>query len=122
VNLYAILGALLVWGSSLAGTAWWFYGAGQDKEQAIQAREDRAAQVSRDAAASAAAAAISTIEVKHVTVTRSLEREVQTREVFRDCRSGPDALRLLNSGPAIAASGPDTAASGQLPASGPAGG
>lgn len=119
---YAILAVLLVWAGSLASTAYWFYGAGQNKELSIQAREDKAAQVSREAAASAAAAAISSIEVKHVTITRSLEREVQTREVFRDCRSGPDAVRLLNGGPGIAASGPDAAASGKLPAPGQTGG
>jgi hypothetical protein len=116
-----VLAAVIAWAVSLAGTALWFYGAGQDKELAIQSREDRAAQLSREAAASAAAAAISSIEVKHVTVTRSLEREVQTREVYRDCRSGADAVRMLNAGPGIAASGPDGAAAGQLPASGAAG-
>lgn len=116
-----LLAVVLVWGASVAGASWWFYGAGQDAEIAAQAREDKAADVAARIGADAAAKAISSIEVKHVTITKALEREVQTREVFRDCRSGPDAVRLLNSGPGFAAGGADAPAGGELPASGPAG-
>ncbi len=117
MNPYLLLASGLVWAASLAGTAWWFYDAGRSAELATQAREERAALVASDAAASAAAAAIAKIEVKHVTVRQQLEREVNTREVFRECRSGADAVRMLNAAPGIAPAA-SAAGGGQLPAAG----
>lgn len=74
------------------------------------------AQQAAAAATDAAASAIARITIKHTTVRQELEREVLTREVFRDCRSGPDAVRLLNSSPGVAASGPVAAGGAELPA------
>ncbi len=102
MSLYALMAAGLLWAGSIAAAGWWAYGAGQNAEIATQAREDRASAVATEAAANAAATAISKIEVRNVTVTKALEREVLTREVFRDCRSGMDAVRLLNSTPSVA--------------------
>lgn len=118
---WAILAALLVVGA-LTGAA---YRQGrEDGENKIKAQEEREEALARaaaGAAASAAAAAISKIEVRNVVVNKALEREVLTREVFRDCRSGPDAVRLLNATPGIAqATGAIAAGGGELPASGPA--
>jgi hypothetical protein len=121
MNPYAALALVLAWGASVAGAAHWAYGAGKDAELATQAREAHMAQVATDAAANAAAHAISKIDVKHVTIRSALEREIQTREVFRDCRSGPDAVRLLNSAPGIAkAASAPAAGSVELPRAGPA--
>jgi hypothetical protein len=108
-----------VWAGTLVAAGWWAYGAGQNHEIAARSREDRAASASAQIAAAAAAEAISKIEVKHVTLRTHLEREIQTREVFRDCRSGDDARRLLNASPGVApaASAPG---GGELPVSGPA--
>jgi hypothetical protein len=119
MNPYAILAALVLWASSVVAAGWWAYGTGRDHELATQAREDHAAQVSRDAAAQAAAKAIAAIEVKNVTIRQPLETIVRTEQVFRDCRSGPDAVRLLNGTPGIAAAA-SAASGGELPASGPA--
>lgn len=116
-----LLAVVLAWGVSVAGAAWWAFGAGQDREIATQAREERAADQAARIAADTAAKAISSIEVRNVTITKALEREVQTREVYRDCRSGADAVGLLNATPGIAAGRPDAAAGGELPASGAAG-
>ncbi len=100
-----------------AGAGWWAYGAGRNAEVATRSREDQAAARAADAAASAAAAAIARIEVKHITVRQQLEQEVRTREVYRDCRTGPDAVRLFNSTlPGAAASTPGD---GSLPAADP---
>lgn len=121
INPYAALALVLAWGASVAGAAHWAYGAGKDSELATQAREERAVQVATDAAAQAAAQAIAKIEVKHVTVRSALEREIQTREVFRDCRSGADAVRLLNTTPGVAkAASAPAPGSGELPRAGPA--
>ena len=67
------------------------------------------------AAQAGAAEAIAKLEVKNVTIRQAVQREVVTKEVFRDCRSGPIALGLLNS--AAGASSPATGAS-DVPGSG----
>lgn len=95
--MYGVLAGGLLWVASIAAAGWWAYGAGKDSELATQAREDRTAAIATESAASAAAAAINRIEVKHVTVRQQLEREVIDRPVYRDCRSGPDAVSLFNS-------------------------
>ena len=117
IRLY-LAGAL--WVASLGATAAWFYEAGADSELATQAKVDRARQETRALAAEAAASAIAGIEVKTVTIRQQLQREVQTREIYRDCVAGPDARRLLNSSPGIAQPGPGAAGGGELPAAGPA--
>ena len=113
--MYGAMAAGLLWVASIAAAGWWAYGAGRDSELATQAREDRASLVASEAAASAAAAAINKIEVRHVTVNQALQREVIDRPVYRDCRSGPDAVSLFNS---TIPSGPSepAAGGGQLPA------
>jgi hypothetical protein len=121
INPYAALALVLAWGASLAGAAHWAYGAGKDAELAAQAREERMAQVATEAAANASAQAIANMKVQHVTVRSALEREIQTREVYRVCRSGPVAVRLLNSAPGIAkAASAPPAGSSELPRAGPA--
>lgn len=116
---YALLAAGILWVASVAVAGWWSYGAGRNAELATQAREDRASAVATQVAASAAAAAISKIEVKNVQIRQPLETIVRTEEVFRDCRSGPAALSLLNATPGIAAASAASATGGgQLPASG----
>lgn len=82
---------------ALVGTHWWAFQTGKDAELGVQAREDAIAIKAADSAASAAVAAINRIEVKHVTIRQELEREIRTREVFRDCRSGPGPVGLFNS-------------------------
>jgi uncharacterized protein HemX len=109
---YTLLGGLLLWAASVGAAGWWAYGQGRDTELAAQYREGKAAEKAGAAAAEAAASAIAQIEVKQVTIRQQLQREVKTREIFRDCRSGDDARRMLNNTPGIAAE----------PASGPGGG
>lgn len=120
INPWLLIAAGLLWGASTLGA--FFYGTtvGKDSLTAQVAREDKIAAKATEAAASAAAVAISGIEVKNVSITQKMQREVLTREVFRDCRSGDDAVRLLNSAPGIAPAGPGAAGGGQLPASGAA--
>lgn len=120
INPWLLIGAGLLWAASTLGA--FFYGTkvGDDAQTALVAREDKIAAKATEAAASAAAVAISGIEVKNVTVQQKLQREVLTREVFRDCRSGGSAVELLNTSPGIAPAGPGAAGGGQLPASGAA--
>lgn len=117
----ALLLGLLAWLASVGAAGWWAYGAGQDKEIAAQAREDKVGRHAAEIAAGVSAEAIGKLEVKNVTINRALERVVETHEVFRDCHSGADAVRMLNATiGATAASAPDAAGGGQLPASGAA--
>ena len=120
MNLTAILIVVVMWGASVGGAFWYGTEVGSDHEVAAKARDTEVARIATEAATVAAASAIAGIEVKNVTLTRKLEREVLTREVFRDCRSGPEPVRLLNAGSAIAPAGPAASAGGQLPTAGPA--
>lgn len=114
---YLLLGAGAAWLASLAAAAHFAYGAGQDAEIAAQSREDKAAAVAADAAASAIAAAIPKITVRHQTVRQELEREIQTREVYRnpDCNTGADSLQRFNA--AIPGAAPGASDPGAVPAS-----
>jgi hypothetical protein len=103
VSLYASLAAALLWAGSVGGAFWYGIGVGDDKVTAQIAREDRLAEKVSEATATAAAKAIADIKVTNTTIRQTLEKEVHERTVFRDCSSGPDSVRMLNSSPAIAA-------------------
>lgn len=118
-NPYALLGALLALIAGLGGAYWQGRQDGGDACLAEQVRDEQVTVIASEAAASAVAAAISKIEVKNVTVNQKLQREVIERQVFRDCRSGPDAVRLFNSAVPGAPEQPAAAAS-ELPVSGAA--
>lgn len=107
MNPWALLGIVLAVGAMTGGAYFRGREDGENKIVAQQAREDAIAAAASDAAASAIAAAIPKITVKHQTVRQELEREIQTREVYRDpgCRTGADSLRLYNS--AIPGAAPD---------------
>jgi hypothetical protein len=96
MNPYLLLAGLIAFAAAVGGAYWQGRQDGADHCIAEQVRDEAVAAIAGDAAASAAAKAISQLEVKHVTVRQTLEREVLTKEVFRDCRSGPDAVRLFN--------------------------
>lgn len=116
---WALAVAVVTWAGSMVAAGLWAYGAGQDHEIAAQSREDAAGRRAAEIAADVSARAIGKLEIKHVTIRQDLEREVQTREIYRDCRSGPDAVRMLNA-TVGAAGGPDPTAARELPASGAA--
>lgn len=109
LNPWVIIGWLL----SLGGAAFFGYGAGQDAEIADQSRVVRAVAASSEAAASAAAHAISNLKVKHTTVNQKLEKEIHEKPVFVDCRSGSAAVELFNS--TIPAATLDASGRGLLP-------
>jgi hypothetical protein len=116
INPYTLIAIAGAWAVSLAGASYWAYGAGQDKEIAAQARESKASLQAAEIAARVSAEAISKIEVRNVHVRQALEREVITRDIYRDCRTGPGAVQLLNSTPGIAQPAAKPASSGELPA------
>lgn len=97
MNPYVILGVVVAWGASVGGAFFYGQGVGGDQVTAKQAAVDQAIQATREAAQQGAADAIAKITVKNVTINRKLETEVREKPVFRDCRSGPDSVRLYNS-------------------------
>lgn len=112
------LSAALAGGLALVGAGLYLEGkkAGRNEVRAQVASQSEIARDAAQGAALIAAQAISQIEVKHVTVRQQLEREVLTREVFRDCRSGDPARRLLNESPGIAPERAEPAGGGGVPA------
>lgn len=112
MNPYLILGAGVLW---LASCGFAYYKGGEhaiNAEEAARARESELVQKTTDAALKATAESLSKVELRNVTINKALEREVITKEVFRDCRSGPNAVQLLNSTPAITPAAPASTASG----------
>jgi hypothetical protein len=93
MNPYALLLGVGLWGAS----CWYAFNIGKDVETAAQVREERAAQVSRDAALRATAEAISRIKVEHRTIQNEVQREILEKPVYRDCRHDADSLRRINS-------------------------
>lgn len=87
----AIIAALILWGASIGGTAWWFYGSGQDSEKAKQADIDKAVQQTRDAAMKGAGDAIAQIKITNTTIQRKVESVTREVPVYRspDCRHAP---------------------------------
>ena len=117
---YAALAGAVVLVALTGGAYWMGHTAGSDAQAARQQRDEHLVAQAGEAAASAAAAAINRIEVKHVTVNQALQREVIDRPVFRDCRSGDGAVSLFNSTIPSGAAEP-AAGGGQLPAQDAAG-
>lgn len=96
MNPYIIVGLLVAWGSSLAGTGWWFYNAGEDHQIAKTVEQSELIRAVSDAAQHSAATAIAGIVVKNTTIKGEIEREIRTNTVYADCRHSPEQLRRLN--------------------------
>ena len=105
-RLIAALVALLAWAASLAGSAWWAYGAGQDHEISKQSGTEKIRQETRDAAAEGAASVLSKLQPTQQTIIQRATHEIRTETKFADCKSGPGLLRSANA-IAAGASAPD---------------
>lgn len=118
MNPYLLIGLLVTAGVLTGGAYWQGREDGANAEKATQQREEDVKTFAAEAAASAIAAAIPKITVRHQTIKQELEREIRTNPVYlrADCDTGPDSLLRFNSAiPGAAAAPPDP---GALPASG----
>jgi len=97
MNLTLLLSLAFAWAVSVAAAGFYGLGVGRDLEEAAAAREERLILTVNEKTLQATAEAIANIEVKHVTVTQKLQKEVFSRETFRECVSGPEPVRLFNS-------------------------
>ena len=118
MNPWALLGIVLVVGAMTGGAYWQGRNDGANAEKASQQREEDVKVFASEAAASAIAAAIPKITVRHQTIKQELEREIRTNPVYlrADCDTGPDSLLRFNSAIPGAAAAPSHP--GALPASG----
>jgi hypothetical protein len=62
------------------------------------------------ASAQAAAEAIARIQVRHTTIRQEVEREIQSRVEYRECRHAPEQLQRINA--ALSPAGPGSAPGG----------
>ena len=112
--LVVILGAaVLAGGAYLQGRA-----DGAELAEGAALREERLVRAAGDQAASAAAGAIARIKVQHTTIRQEVEREIQERPVYVDCRHGPEQLQRINA--ALGGHRPEPPGVGQLPRADPA--
>lgn len=77
-------------------------------------RDQRVAVIAAESAASAAAGVVRQIRVQHTTIQQKVEREIQTRVEYRDCRHAPGVLDGINE--ALTGKRPEPAAGGGVPA------
>ncbi len=117
MNPWVLLGGLLA-ALGLAGGVYW-QGRQDGKSECIAetARDTVVAQIASDAAASAAAEAISKISVTHRTIRQELQRDIVEKPVYRDpdCRTGAASLQRFNS--ALPGASQPSADPSKLPAS-----
>lgn len=91
----ALIALVAVIASGLgSGYAGWTLSRDYYAAKAIETKEliERAAQASREAAATA----ISAIEVKNVRITQKLETEIREKPVYRDCVADDSVFALTN--------------------------
>ncbi len=69
---------------------------GRELATAKDAREREVALIATEAAATAAAEAITRIKVENKTIQQRVEREIQTRVVYRDCGHAPGVRDAIN--------------------------
>lgn len=92
-----ILGAVGL--ATLAGLGWggrWLYKAGFDAAVVKAQREEKLIQTAAEAVSTAAAHAISEIQVRHVTIRQNLEKELTHDVVYRDCVASRSVFDLTN--------------------------
>ena len=97
MNPYFLLAIVVSVGVAVTGS---YYQGRKDGENhciAEQARDEAVAQIASDAAASAAAKAISQIEIRHTTVRQQAQTEIRREPVYIDCRHPESVKRMLDS-------------------------
>lgn len=96
MNPYVILGAVVLWGVSVAGSFFYGQGIGKDGEIAKQAAIDKAIIETRKAAQEGAANAIAQIKVTNTTIRGRTDTIIRNDPVYVQCEHGPDGVRNIN--------------------------
>lgn len=95
-RLYVLAGIGVVVILALGWGGRTIYKAGYNAAVVEQKTDEQLIQAAATAAQSAAAQAISNIQVKHVTIRQKLEKELTRDVVYRDCVASPRVLELSN--------------------------
>lgn len=117
MSLPAIIAAWLLSIIAALGCGWKL---GLDHVEAREARKTGAAAQQTAQAAISAASAIADTGARNAPIKQTIITRVIEKPVFHECRTGPDAVRLLNSIATGDAPASDAAGSGDVPSSGPA--
>lgn len=117
MNPYLLLGGVLAAAVACGVAGFGGYRLGSSVKQGEWDAAIVASREAQDKALKAAAAEIAKIDVKQQTIVQKVTRETIEKPVFRDCRSGPDAVRLLNAAAGYAED--ESADRGALSASAP---
>ena len=97
------VGSAIAVAAAIGGAYWAGHTAGSDAQASRAQRDQDLVAQAGDAAASAAAAQIARIQVRHTTIRGEVEREIQTRVEYRDCVHSPGQLQRINAALANAA-------------------
>lgn len=96
LNPWAILALLgMMAGGFISGE---LHGRKSAKEhiEALKAHDAELIQSATKESERVTVAAISTIQVQHVTVRQTLEKQIVDRPVYRECRNDDDVLQIIN--------------------------
>jgi uncharacterized protein (UPF0333 family) len=96
MNPYAILGAVVLWGASVAGSFFYGQAVGKDGEVAKQAAINQAIIDTRKAAQEGAANAIAQIKVTNTTIRGRTDTIIRNDPVYVDCRHSDIGVRNIN--------------------------
>lgn len=96
MNPTTILGAVVLWGASVAGAFFYGQGIGKDGEIAKQASINQAIIDTRVAAQEGAANAIAKIKVTNTTIQGRTDTIIRNDPVYFDCRHSSDGVRNIN--------------------------
>jgi hypothetical protein len=102
--------ALLLAAAAAGGAYWQGRQDGRSAVEAEAARDARLIAQAGQASATAAAEAIARMSVRHTTIRQEVEREIQVRTEYRDCRHTPEQLQRINA--ALSAAAPGSAPGG----------
>lgn len=115
--IYIVLAGVAALASASAGVVG--YSLGKDSAVAAQHVAEVRYKQEVDDANRATAMALAQLEREQNEWDQRLQKELQSKTIYRDCRSGADAVRLFNSrGLPAKAARPEPTGSGVLPGAG----
>lgn len=97
MTIWLVLSGVLLSIAASSGAYIYGLGVGEAKVLSRQSSQDALIREVIDASSQAAASEIAKIKVRHVTIKQQLQKELQERTIYKDCRTGSDAVRLFNS-------------------------
>ncbi len=96
MNSTLILGAVVLWGATVAGSFFYGQGVGKDGEIAKQTAINQAIIDTRKAAQEGAANAIAQIKITNTTIRGRTDTIIRNDPVYFDCRHSDDGVRNIN--------------------------